>query len=120
MKMKRRVLRVGGRRWKEVAFTHEDWEAQGFYIYELNLSGKVSLAEPILHAVRQVCPIESAEEIEGRAAVGGIIRPIENPESREQCPRPSIWVPEKPVSPTPWKALPLSLWSSGSRPNFRH
>src|SRR6267143_894458 len=47
---------------------HEDWESQGFYLYELNLGNRPSLAEPIVAAVRKVCPVDQSEIIEGRPA----------------------------------------------------
>jgi hypothetical protein len=66
---------------------HEDWEAQGFYLYELNPSGRRSLARPILDAVAPVCPIETADVIDGRARdEPGIIRPVSDPLQREQWP----------------------------------
>jgi hypothetical protein len=54
---------------------HEDWEAKGFYLYEVNRTQQPGLAEPILEAARAICPIELAEQIDGRPASGGIIRP---------------------------------------------
>ena len=65
---------------------HEDWESHGFYIYELNPDNRPSLAEPIVQRVAEVCPIDSSESIEGRAAHGGIIRPSIDPRSRPQWP----------------------------------
>jgi predicted deacylase len=65
---------------------HEDWEASGFYLYELNLEGRPSHAEAMVRAVAAVCPIESAEVIGGRRARGGIIRPEYHPRQRPQWP----------------------------------
>ncbi len=66
---------------------HEDWESTGFYLYELNPGNRPSLAEPILAAVRPVCPIDAAATIDGRAtAAPGIIRPIDDPLLRETWP----------------------------------
>jgi murein peptide amidase A len=65
---------------------HEDWEAKGFYLYELNPDARPSLAEPITTAVCTVCPIERAEKIDGREARGGIIRPDVDPATRDQWP----------------------------------
>jgi protein MpaA len=65
---------------------HEDWEAKGFYLYELNRTQQPSLAEPILEAVRATCPIELAEQIDGFPASGGIIRPEGDPTKREMWP----------------------------------
>lgn len=70
---------------------HEDWESRGFYVYELNPEMKPSCAEAIVTAVRGVCPIDLSEMIEGRAAVGGIIRPTLDPHSRPQWPE-AFWL----------------------------
>ncbi len=65
---------------------HEDWEANGFYVYELNPDSKPSLAEGMIEAASAVCPLDQASEIEGRQAVGGIIRPSLDPLTRPQWP----------------------------------
>ena len=66
---------------------HEDWEAKGFYVYELNPSDRPSLARPMLGAVVAVCPVETATVIDGRTiAEPGIIRPIADPALRELWP----------------------------------
>lgn len=54
---------------------HEDWEARGFYVYELNPCGQPSLAEAIVRRASAVCPVDHSPVIEGRPAAGGIIRP---------------------------------------------
>jgi protein MpaA len=66
---------------------HEDWEAHGFYVYELNPTGQPSLAHAMLGAVAPVCPIETASVIDGRPiAETGIIRPVADPALRELWP----------------------------------
>jgi hypothetical protein len=66
---------------------HEDWESQGYYLYELNPHQRPSLAEPIIEVVARVCPIETATVIDGReTAAPGIIRPINDPLLRETWP----------------------------------
>jgi hypothetical protein len=66
---------------------HEDWESQGFYLYELNPNQRPSLAEPMIAAVAPICPIEQSAIIDGRpAAAPGIIRPISDPLLRENWP----------------------------------
>lgn len=70
---------------------HEDWEANGFYLYEQNPEGKPSLAEAMVAAARQVCPIDQAEIIEGREAQGGIIRPNIKPDERPAWPE-AVWL----------------------------
>src|SRR6266542_6196638 len=70
---------------------HEDWEAHGFYLYELNSDNRPSCAEEIMRRVAQVCPIDPSPEIEERPAQGGIIRPSTDPRSRPQWPE-AFWL----------------------------
>jgi hypothetical protein len=66
---------------------HEDWEAGGYYCYELNPDNHASCAEAMIKAVSAVCPIETANLIDGRESDGsGIMRPSIDPAIREQWP----------------------------------
>jgi murein peptide amidase A len=66
---------------------HEDWEAQGFYVYELNPANRRSLALDMIAAVASTCPIETATVIDGRrVAEPAIIRPIADPLLRDLWP----------------------------------
>ena len=65
---------------------HEDWESHGFYLYEQNPDNQLSLAEKMITAVQTICPVDSTEIIEGRAAQGGIIRPNISPAERPDWP----------------------------------
>jgi len=65
---------------------HEDWEAHGFYVYELNPDDRPSLAESLVTQVAAVCPIDQSDLIEGRPARNGIIRPSVDPHDRPQWP----------------------------------
>jgi len=65
---------------------HEDWESDGFYVYELNPDNRPSLADHIVAQVAEVCPLDLSEIIEGRPAQCGIIRPSVDPRSRPQWP----------------------------------
>lgn len=66
---------------------HEDWESQGYYLYELNPAHRTSLARPMIDAVAPVCPIETATIIDGREiSEPGIIRPVSDPLLRELWP----------------------------------
>jgi hypothetical protein len=66
---------------------HEDWESKGYYLYELNPTNRPSLAQPMIEAVAQVCPIETATVIDGREiSEPGIIRPASDPLLRELWP----------------------------------
>src|SRR5688572_21042665 len=61
---------------------HEDWEANGFYVYELNPQKLPSLAEPVVDAVRDLCPIETSELVDNWQCKAGIIRPEVHPNDR--------------------------------------
>jgi murein peptide amidase A len=65
---------------------HEDWESQGFYLYELNPDRLRSYADSVIATVSRVCPIDPSPEIEGRPASGGIIRPSGDLRSRPEWP----------------------------------
>jgi hypothetical protein len=65
---------------------HEDWESDGFYVYEQNPDHQPSLAEVMIARVGEVCPIDRSEVIEGRPAHNGIIRPTVDPRTRPQWP----------------------------------
>ena len=52
---------------------HEDWESNGFYLYELNPDLQPSIADGIIREVSQVCPIDLSPVIEGRNAKNGVI-----------------------------------------------
>jgi len=65
---------------------HEDWEAAGFYVYELNPDHRPSLADRMIDRVRDLCPIDQSPLIDGRPAANGIIRPSLDPASRPEWP----------------------------------
>ena len=65
---------------------HEDWESEGFYLYELNPDARPSIARSILAGAAEICPIDESEVIEGRVAQGGLIRPSVDLGSRPQWP----------------------------------
>lgn len=65
---------------------HEDWEASGFYLYELNPANRPSPAEALVARVARHCPIDLSESIDGRIAAKGIIRPDLDPGLRPEWP----------------------------------
>lgn len=74
---------------------HEDWESQGFYLYELLRKEGDSLASDVLDAVKGVSSIEQAEQIDGMAAKGGVIAPRGDfGAMMEEWPE-AIWLMEK-------------------------
>jgi len=70
---------------------HEDWEAEGFYLYELNPENQPSLADRIIQNVQATCPVDRSVVIDGRSASGGIIRPALDPKLRRQWPE-AFWL----------------------------
>jgi len=70
---------------------HEDWEASGFYLYEVNPDNRPSLAPAMLEAVRGVCPVDLSPRIEGHPAQGGLIRPQLDPDLRPEWPE-AFWL----------------------------
>jgi predicted deacylase len=74
---------------------HEDWEAHGFYLYELNPDEQPSLAEAITEAVGRVCPVDPSPVIDERAAHRGIIRPQFDPAQRPQWPEAFYLITQK-------------------------
>lgn len=66
---------------------HEDWEATGFYLYELNATGRPSGARDLRAAGAATCPIDAASVIDGRPIdEPGIIRPESDPALRTTWP----------------------------------
>jgi hypothetical protein len=66
---------------------HEDYEAAGFYLYEVSAGGLPSLADVMLAAAAVQSPIEQATLIDGREASGpGLIRPAIDPVLNEAWP----------------------------------
>ncbi|PTY00323.1 M14 family metallocarboxypeptidase [Opitutus sp. ER46] len=66
---------------------HEDWESNGFYLYELNATGTPGFAREIVDAVAACCPIDPATVIDGRPiSAPGIIRPDGDPFERDLWP----------------------------------
>lgn len=54
---------------------HEDWEAKGFYLYEVGAPGFASIGRAILRQVEPVIAAELAAEIDGMPATRGLITP---------------------------------------------
>ncbi len=70
---------------------HEDWEAEGAYLYEVPVHTEPGWAEALRDAMARVIPADPRPKIDGRAAVAGIIRPPEPIEARPQWPE-SLWL----------------------------
>lgn len=66
---------------------HEDWEADGFYLYELTPAQAPPRFGPaLLGDVARVFPIEQAVRIDGRRARQGLIHPPFDPDQRLDWP----------------------------------
>lgn len=74
---------------------HEDWEAHGFYLYELNPDRLPSPAEAMIARVATFCPIDRSEMIESWPAKNGIIRPDLDPRNRPQWPEAFFLITHK-------------------------
>ena len=74
---------------------HEDWEANGFYLYELNPDNLPAVSEDVINAVAQACSIDRSERIDDRPAKGGILKPVVFPEARPLWPEAFYIVLEK-------------------------
>jgi len=80
---------------------HEDWESNGFYLYELNPERRPSMAEAVVAGVKEVCPIDLSPVIEGREAKDGIICANPDLQSRKDWPEAFYLVHHKtPISYT--------------------
>lgn len=66
---------------------HEDYDALGFYLYELNPDQRPTLVDAALAGAARHCAIESSPIIDGREAAGpGVIRPVDDPLLRNDWP----------------------------------
>ena len=61
--------------WDLALIVHEDWESEGYYLYDLPTSLTEGWAPKIIEAVNRVCPIDLSESIDEMKAKGGIISP---------------------------------------------
>jgi hypothetical protein len=68
-------LRHAGRAYDAALSLHEDWEASGFYLYEMRDEEQASPGWSILQSVEAVMPIDRSPEIDGFPAVNGFLRP---------------------------------------------
>jgi hypothetical protein len=62
---------------------HEDWEADGFYVYAL---GQDERAGQIVGTVSKVCPILQADRADDWPALSGVVRPSEKRINRPDWP----------------------------------
>ncbi len=90
---------------------HEDWEARGFYLYEINTSGGPSMSAAILGAVETILPLEPGPIVDGHRlrGPGWIYHPPE-PDEPEGWPEAIFHCKKRPLNSytleTP-SALPL-------------
>ncbi len=74
-RLHRNWLQKAGLRFDLCIHLHEDWEATGYYLYELNPDREQSIAPELLEAVKPIIGIDPAEHIDGHPSAGGLIRP---------------------------------------------
>lgn len=72
---------------------HEDWGADGFYLYEC-LHDDNSFAKNIIESVGEVFPIDRSKEIDGHDAAEGVIGPPDN-HCVDDCVPEAIYLFEK-------------------------
>jgi predicted deacylase len=82
-------------RFDVVLSLHEDWESNGFYVYELNPDNRPTFAEKMLEAVAKVCPVDTSAVIEDWPAQNGVIRPNINPADRPRWPEAMYLITNK-------------------------
>ena len=70
---------------------HEDWESNGFYVYELNPDRQPSLTDALIEGAAQACPIDHAPQIDGRDAEKGTIRFVGVIPDRPEWPE-ALWL----------------------------
>lgn len=71
---------------------HEDWEAEGFYLYEINTSGKPSFAAEILALLAGSVPLQETGPVDGHVlAAPGLILHEPVPDEPEGWPE-AIWM----------------------------
>ena len=70
---------------------HEDWEAKGFYFYELKMDDRQTEPRWVLESVKSVCPIDESAEIDGRRNDCGLIVPEMDPRLRDLWPE-AFWL----------------------------
>ena len=54
---------------------HEDWESDGFYLYNISTELTEGWAGTLIESVSRVCPIDLNESIDEMAASNGVISP---------------------------------------------
>jgi protein MpaA len=65
---------IAGRRFALCVALHEDYDARGFYVYEINRRPAEDWGEALLAAGAEVLPIETRSRIDGRPFKNGLMR----------------------------------------------
>lgn len=78
-------IRLAGRRFELALTLHEDYDANGIYIYEVR-NRKPFWAEVLLAAAASHVPVDNRRSIEGRSSRAGIVRRAVNPEMMPHFP----------------------------------
>lgn len=86
------MTREGGR-FDWAVCLHEDWEAKGFYLYEVLVGqASVSIGRAILRQVEPVIGIDTSAEIDGMPAGRGLITPAGDLSSRGSAWPEALWL----------------------------
>jgi murein peptide amidase A len=90
---------IAGREMVAGLCLHEDYDAEGAYVYELGLQ-REAISHDILKKCERIIPHDRRKKIDGRAAVDGVIR-------RRKIPQDLPGMPEAIV--LHWKGCPVTL-----------
>lgn len=83
----RAFLETGGWSFEAALGLHEDWEAEGAYLYEHNPDGRRNPCNALLAALERTVGLQPGDEIDGwPTARTGLIHPPSDPEIRENWP----------------------------------
>ena len=79
--------------WDLALSVHEDWESEGFYLYDLPTELTTGWSRTVIENVGRVCPIDFGNEIDEMKAQGGVISPdldsvVDDPKLAGHWPEP--------------------------------
>jgi len=74
---------------------HEDWEADGFYFYELSREPRLELSAHVIKEVAKICPILQASSADNWPVSGGVVRPNVDSATRPEWPEAIYFLEKK-------------------------
>lgn len=74
---------------------HEDWEAEGFYLYEINTGGHAALGARVVDRIAGLFPVQTRGPVDDHDLAGpGLILHAPEPDDREGWPE-AIWLAKR-------------------------